>query len=62
MIPRSGLMDREVFMFDSLDEQMKADDNRSESAKSRYMRWAVGGLGGLIILGALLFGVARFAG
>ena len=49
-------------MFDSLDEQMKADDNRSETAKARYTRWAVGGLGGLIILGALLFGVARFAG
>jgi hypothetical protein len=49
-------------MFESLDDQMKADDARAESAKARYMRWAFGAVGGLIILGALLFGVHLLQG
>lgn len=49
-------------MFDSLDEQMKADDARSESARARYMRWVMGALGGLVVLGAVLFGVHLLQG
>jgi len=44
-------------MFESLDEQMHADDQKSESQQARYLRWLLGGLGGLAILVALFFGV-----
>jgi hypothetical protein len=49
-------------MFESLDDQMKADDLKSESAKARYMRWAIGAAGGLVILGGLLYGVHLLQG
>jgi hypothetical protein len=49
-------------MFESLDEQMKADDAKAESARARYMRWLAGAVGGLVILGALLFGVHLLQG
>lgn len=49
-------------MFESLDDQMKADDLKSESLKVRYMRWAMGAIGGLIILAGLLYGVHLLQG
>ena len=49
-------------MFESLDEQMKADDERAESSTRRYLRWALGAVGGLIILGGLFFGVHLLQG
>ena len=49
-------------MFESLDDQMKADDLKSESAKARYMRWAIGAATGLVILGGLLYGVHLLQG
>jgi len=43
-------------MFDSLDEQMRKDDNRT-SAKERIMRWAIITIAALVICGAVIEGV-----
>ncbi len=44
-------------MFDSLDEQMKKDENRVSSSGERLMRWAFVALAAVIVFGALILGV-----
>ena len=44
-------------MFESLDEQMKKDDNLVSSVKERMMRWALYVLAAVVVFGGLIFAV-----
>lgn len=44
-------------MFDSLEEQMKKDEDRVHSGKDRAMLWIIAGVGALVIFGAVVFGL-----
>lgn len=44
-------------MFDSLDEQIKRDENRVSSGADRIMRWAIMLLAAALVLGGLIIGV-----
>ena len=44
-------------MFDSLDEQIRKDDERIESSKQRMIRWALYALAGVVVFGGLILGV-----
>jgi hypothetical protein len=47
----------EVFMFDSLDEQIRKDEDRVSTSKERMVRYALYLLAGAIVFGGLLAGV-----
>ena len=47
----------EVSMFDSLDEQMRKDEDRVSSSKQRMMRYALYALVGVLVCGGLMLGV-----
>jgi hypothetical protein len=44
-------------MFDSLDDQMRKDDDRLGSSKERMMRWALYVLAAGVVFGGLIIGV-----
>lgn len=44
-------------MFDSLDEQIRKDEDRVSSSKERMMRWAFYILAAGIVFGGLIVGV-----
>ena len=44
-------------MFESLDEQMKKDENRVTSVKERMMRYALYVLAAGLVFGGLIYGV-----
>jgi hypothetical protein len=44
-------------MFDSLDEQIRKDEDRVSSSKARMLRYALYALAGVVVFGALIFGV-----
>lgn len=44
-------------MFDSLDEQIKKDDDRVSSSKERMVRWALYALAGVVVMGGVILGV-----
>ena len=44
-------------MFDSLDDQMRKDEDRVSSQKGRMMRWALYVLAAGLGVGGLIFGV-----
>jgi hypothetical protein len=44
-------------MFDSLDEQMKKDENRVSSSGERMMRYALYVLAAAVVFGGLILGV-----
>jgi hypothetical protein len=44
-------------MFDSLDEQIKADDRREVSATERYIRWGVVAISSVVLFAGLYYGV-----
>ena len=44
-------------MFDSLDEQMKKDDDRISTSKERMMRYALYVLAAVVVFGGLYLGV-----
>jgi len=44
-------------MFDSLDEQIKRNDDRIGSRKQRMIRWALYALAGVVVFGGLILGV-----
>ena len=48
-------------MFDTLDDQIKADERREISPKEKYIRWAVVAVSSLLLFGGLYYGV-RFLG
>ena len=49
-------------MFESLDEQLKLDDRKSNSKTERIMRWVLGIGIALIVFGALYWGVHMMQG
>jgi hypothetical protein len=44
-------------MFDSLDDQMRKDEDRVSTSKGRMMRWALYVLAAVVVFGGLIFGV-----
>jgi hypothetical protein len=44
-------------MFDSLDEQMKKDEDRVTSPRERLMRWVIYLIAGLVVFGGVIIGV-----
>jgi len=44
-------------MFDSLDEQMKKDDNKESTSGQRMIRYALYALAGGAVFGAIIFSV-----
>jgi hypothetical protein len=44
-------------MFDSLDEQIRKDDDRISSSKQRMVRWALYALVGVVVFAGLILGV-----
>ena len=44
-------------MFDSLEEQIKQDENRVSSSGSRMMMWALVVLAAVLVFGGLILGV-----
>ena len=44
-------------MFDSLDEQIKKDEQRMVSTKERMMRWAIYVIAGVVVFGCVVAGV-----
>lgn len=44
-------------MFDSLDDQMKMDQQKESSASERYMIWAVVLVVSILLFGGLYYGV-----
>lgn len=48
-------------MFDSLDDQMKADERSSISPKEKYLRWTAVAIASVVLFGGLYYGV-RFLG
>jgi hypothetical protein len=44
-------------MFDSLDEQIRKDENRVSTSGQRMMRYALYVIAGAVVMGGLLLGV-----
>ena len=44
-------------MFESLDEQMKRDEDRISSSKARWMRYLLYALAGILVFGGLILSV-----
>jgi hypothetical protein len=44
-------------MFDSLDDQMRKDENRVSTSKERMMRWALYIIAAGVVFGGLFLGV-----
>jgi hypothetical protein len=44
-------------MFDSLDDQMRKDEDRVSTSKERMMRWALYVIAAGLVFGGLIFGV-----
>jgi hypothetical protein len=49
-------------MFDSLDEQIKADEHKSVSNQERYVRWLIVAVISILVFGGLYFGVHMLQG
>ena len=48
-------------MFESLDEQMRKDEDRVTSSKQRMLRWALYALAGVVVIGGLILGSLRLS-
>jgi hypothetical protein len=44
-------------MFDSLEEQIRKDEDRTSTSKQRMFRYALYALAGVVIFGGLIYGV-----
>ena len=49
-------------MFDSLDEQIKADEHKSVSSQERMLRWLLVVLVSILVFGGLYWGVHLMQG
>ncbi len=49
-------------MFDSLDEQIRADDHKAVSSRERAIKWVIGALVAIAVFGGLIVGVHRIGG
>ena len=53
-----GQIDQEVLtMFDSLDEQMKADERKAISTTERALRWVAVAITSVLLFGGVYYGV-----
>jgi hypothetical protein len=48
-------------MFDSLDEQIKKDEDKLTTPGQRMMRWAIYVAAGLLVFGGVFLGVSRLS-
>ena len=48
---------KEVSMFDSLDDQMKHDDQEQTTTQQRILKWVLIAVLSLVLFGGLYFGV-----
>ena len=48
-------------MFDSLDEQIRKDEDRVTSSKQRMLRWALYALAGVVVIGVLILGSLKLS-
>jgi len=48
-------------MFDSLDEQMKADEKKESSSTERIMRWVAVAIVSVLVFGGLYLGVTMLS-
>jgi len=48
-------------MFDSLDESIRKDEDRTSSSKQRMMRYALYAVASALIFGGLMIGVYKFS-
>ena len=44
-------------MFESLDDQIRKDEDRFSSSKERMMRYALYALAGALVFGGIIFGI-----
>ena len=44
-------------MFDSLDEQIRKDEDKSSTSQQRMMRYALYALVGVLVCGAVIYGI-----
>ncbi len=44
-------------MFDSLDDQMKLDEQKESSKTERWLRWAAVAIASVVLFGGLYYGV-----
>ena len=49
-------------MFDSLDEQIRADERRAVSNQERMIRWLLVGVIAIVVFGGLYWGVMLMEG
>jgi len=49
-------------MFDSLDEQIRADEHRSVTSKERLLRWVLIAVVSIVVFGGLYIGVHLMQG
>ena len=47
----------EVLMFESLDEQMKHDEDRVSTSSGRMLRYGLYAVAGLVVIGGLIYAV-----
>jgi hypothetical protein len=57
----AGLIRRRP-MFDSLEEQMKADESKATSPRERAMKWIIGAVVVVVVFGGLYVGVHMLNG
>ena len=48
-------------MFESLDEQIRKDEDRVTSSRQRMLRWALYALAGVVVIGGLIIGSLRLS-
>ena len=48
-------------MFESLDEQIRKDENRVTSSKQRMLRYALYALAGVVFIGGLILGSLKLS-
>jgi hypothetical protein len=44
-------------MFDSLDEQIRKEENRTSTSKERAMRWILAAVAAIVVCGGIVLGV-----
>ncbi len=44
-------------MFDSLDEQIRKEENRTSTGKERAMRWVLAAVAAIVVCGGIVLGV-----
>jgi hypothetical protein len=48
-------------MFDSLDEQMKKNEDRTSTSAQRLLRYALYAVAGVLVFGGIIFGIYKMS-